>query len=147
MTQPAGLFVDTSVWSLAFRRDRPPDIAEIEVLHAALTTGVLVVSTGLVVQELLQGFRGPRQRENLLRLFGSLRMVWPSRADHVEAADIKNSCRQRGVQLGTVDALLAALCVRRRLSLLTTDHDFANAAVVVDDLTLWHPEPGGNGAS
>lgn len=112
MTPPAGLFVDTSVWSLAFRRDRPPDVAEVEALRDALTSGALVVSTGLILQELLQGFAGPRQRDDLLRRFRSLRMVWPNRVDHVEAAGIKNGCRQRGVQLGTVDALFAALCVR-----------------------------------
>jgi predicted nucleic acid-binding protein len=32
------------------------------------------------------------------------------------------------VQLGTIDALLAQLCVRHELTLLTTDNDFARAA-------------------
>lgn len=141
MTPPAGLFVDTSVWSLAFRRDRSPDDAEVDALRMALLCGASVVSTGLVLQELLQGFAGPRRRDDLLRRFRSLRTESPSRVDHVEAATIKNGCRRRGMQLGTVDALLAAICVRRGLALLTTDQDFAHAAAVFGDLKLWRPDP------
>jgi predicted nucleic acid-binding protein len=32
------------------------------------------------------------------------------------------------VQIGTIDALLAQLCIRHQLTLLTTDQDFAHAA-------------------
>jgi predicted nucleic acid-binding protein len=37
-------------------------------------------------------------------------------------------CRQAGVQIGTVDAVLAQLCIRHDLTLLTTDRDFTHAA-------------------
>ena len=47
------LFADTSVWSLALRRDAPPDHPAVTCLGAALTTGEYVFSTGLVLQELL----------------------------------------------------------------------------------------------
>jgi predicted nucleic acid-binding protein len=40
-----------------------------------------------------------------------------------------NACRRAGVQIGTIDALLAQLCVRHQLSSLTADKDFANAAL------------------
>lgn len=53
------LLVDTSVWSLALRRDRAPDLAEVEALSKALVSGEQVVTTGLILQELLQGFAGP----------------------------------------------------------------------------------------
>ena len=33
-------------------------------------------------------------------------------------------CRRKGVQTGTIDALLAALCVRHELMMLTMDKDF-----------------------
>ena len=45
--------------------------------------------------------------------------------DHVDAADLRNRCRRAGVQIGTIDALIAQLCLRHDLTLLTTDHDFA----------------------
>jgi predicted nucleic acid-binding protein len=62
------LFVDTSVWSLAFRRGRLPTEPAIDRLYQALDTGEGVFSTGLVRQELLQGFAGPKARAAILGL-------------------------------------------------------------------------------
>ena len=131
------LFVDTSVWSLAWRRDVAAPVPEVDALHAALASGEIVVATGLVLQELLQGFSGPRAGSAIVERFAALPLVQPDRDDHVEAAALRNACRRRGVQLGTVDALLARLCVRHDLTLLTTDRDFALAARHVP-LRLWH---------
>jgi predicted nucleic acid-binding protein len=122
------LLVDTSVWSLAFRRDAVPAIPEVRALRAALDTGEAVVTTGLVLQELLQGFTGPRAARELVQRFAALPLVIPDRQDHIDAAALRNTCRRAGVQLGTVDALLAQLCLRHELTLLTTDRDFALAA-------------------
>jgi len=44
------------------------------------------------------------------------------------AAELRNRCRRAGAQVGTIDALLAQLCIRHRLVLLTTDNDFVRAA-------------------
>jgi predicted nucleic acid-binding protein len=122
------LFVDTSVWSLALRRDTVPDVAEVDVLRRALLGEEVVVTTGLVLQELLQGFAGPRDRAALLERFSALPTIAPDRDDHVDAAALRNACRRGGVQLGTIDALLAQLCIRHGLVMLTTDQDFALAA-------------------
>ena len=54
------VLVDTSVWSLALRRDAPPDVPELEQLRTVLDGPDLVTTTGLILQELLQGFAGPR---------------------------------------------------------------------------------------
>lgn len=63
-------------------------------------------------------------------------MIQPDRNDHIAAADLRNSCRRGGVQLGTIDALLAQLCVRHSLTLLTTDNDFVHA-VKYCKLSVW----------
>lgn len=132
------LFVDTSVWSLAFRRDSPGDGPEPGRLREALASREAVYTTGLVLQELLQGFRGPTARDALLERFASLPMIVPDRDDHVAAADLRNTCRRHGVQLGTIDALLARLCLRHDLELLTTDRDFFHAARHAP-LRIWRP--------
>lgn len=122
------VLVDTSVWSLALRRDAEADEPEVQALKAALLGDDIVVTTGLVLQELLQGFSGPKAKRHIVDRFAALALIQPDRADHIGAAEIRNACRRAGVQLGTIDALLAQLCVRHELTLLTTDKDFVHAA-------------------
>jgi predicted nucleic acid-binding protein len=122
------LFVDTSVWSLALRRDRPADRAEVGVLVRALEGGETLLTTGLVLQELLQGFAGPKSRAQIVERFSALPLVVPDRDDHIDAAELRNHCRRKGVQIGTIDTLLAQLCIRHGLTMVTTDADFTHVA-------------------
>jgi predicted nucleic acid-binding protein len=122
------LLVDTSVWSLALRRDGTQDAKEVLALREALTGADSVVTTGLVLQELLQGFNGPKAKEAIIERFGALPLIQPDRQDHVAAAEVRNACRRGGVQIGTIDALLIQLCGRYEMTLLSSDKDFANAA-------------------
>lgn len=124
------LFVDTSVWSLALRRDTPSSGTEVSYLIEALEGGAQVFTTGLVLQELLQGFSGPRNRQAMIERFAALPFLVPDRRDHIEAADLRNQCRRQGLQVATIDALLAQLCIRHDLAMLTTDRDFAAIAEV-----------------
>ena len=121
--------MDTSVWSLALRRDVASAAPEVRALRGALEGGDTIVTTGLILQELLQGFSGPRARKGIIERFTALPLLAPDRQDHVDAAELRNRCRRAGVQLGTIDALLAQLCIRHELALLTTDNDFVRAAV------------------
>ena len=132
------LFVDTSVWSLALRRDVKSHERAVERLRQALEAGEGVFTTGLVLQELLQGFSGPRARDAIVERFGALPLLVPDRADHVEAADLRNARRRQGIQVGTIDALLAQLCRRHDLVMLTTDGDFELMGRHVD-FRLWVP--------
>lgn len=122
------LLVDTSVWSLALRRDIEASDPEVHHLKEALLGSEVVVTTGLVLQELLQGFSGPKDRASIVERFAALPLLQPDREDHIDAAGLRNVCRKAGVQLGTIDALLAQLCIRHELTLLTTDKDFKHAA-------------------
>lgn len=122
------LFVDTSVWSLALRRDPPALVPEVHTLVRAIEAGEAIITTGLVLQELLQGFGGPRDRDQILERFAALPLLVPDRRDHVDAAELRNRCRRGGVQIGTIDALLAQLCIRHDLTMLTSDRDFRNMA-------------------
>jgi predicted nucleic acid-binding protein len=122
------LLVDTSVWSLALRRDGPSSAPQVIALAEAIANGEPILTTGLVLQELLQGFSGPKARQQILDRFSALPLLIPDRADHVEAAALRNTCRRHGVQIGTIDALLAQLCIRHSLSMLSSDRDFQAVA-------------------
>lgn len=132
------LFVDSSSWSLLFRRDggtRHPTAARLE---RAIRGGEDIVATGLVLQEVLQGFPRPATVRSIVERFTSVELLVPTRHDHLHAAEIRNRCRRSGVQLGTVDALLAALCIDRGYLMLTADEDFHRAAGHVP-LLCWQP--------
>ncbi len=122
------LLVDTSVWSLAFRRDASSAEPEVQTLKDALLGADVVVTTGLVLQELLQGFSGPKASAQIVERFAALPLLQPDREDHIAAAELRNTCRRARVQVGTIDALLAQLCIRHDLVLLSTDKDFQLAA-------------------
>jgi predicted nucleic acid-binding protein len=117
------ILVDTSVWSLALRRDSPINSPAVLRLKTALQEES-VFTTGLILQELLQGFSGPKARKNIIETFAALPLIIPERRDHIDAADLRVKLRQKGVQAGTIDVLLAQLCLRHGLSLLSTDKDF-----------------------
>lgn len=132
------LLVDTSVWSLALRRDGTTSAPEVRTLQEAIAGSDAVVTTGLVLQELLQGFNGPRAAAAIIERFRALPNLAPDRSDHIAAAEVRNVCRRAGVQVGTIDALLIQLCGRHDLTLLSTDKDFIHAARHVP-FKLWRP--------
>ncbi len=85
------ILVDTSVWSLALRRDAPESDA-VASLKQCIDRGDLLFTTGIIVQELLQGLRGPKQRERLVNRLSSFPVIVPDLSDHIEAAALQRTC-------------------------------------------------------
>ena len=94
------------------------------LLHRALSEGISIFTTGLVLQELLQGFTGAKASGQIIERFDALPFIIPDKVDYIQAAEIRSKCRRKGIQTGTIDALLAQLCLRHELELLSTDNDF-----------------------
>lgn len=118
------VLVDTSVWSLALRRERPADDALVREL-AELIDEQRVVMIGPVRQELLSGMRQAAQFDRLrehLRAFPDLPLA---ETDYEQAAEFFNLCRSKGVQGSNTDFLLCAAAVNHQLAILTVDRDFA----------------------
>ncbi len=135
------LLVDTSVWSLAFRANAPSTLPKIRRLAQALRDGEQVFTTGLILQELLQGFPDDEAREAILLRFRALPQIVPDRRDYVQAAELRRELSEEGLRIGTIDALLAQLCLRHDLTLLTTDLAFNRVA----ELTSLSVVRGGTG--
>ncbi|HBL11579.1 MAG TPA: PIN domain nuclease [Cyanobacteria bacterium UBA11162] len=118
--------VDTSVWSLALRRNTPNDaIAIVNILRDLITDG-RVVLLGVIRQEMLSGIRYSEQFIRLrdyLRAFPDLELT---SEDYELAAEFFNTCRSNGVQGSNTDFLLCAVAHRRGYSIFTTDKDFEN---------------------
>lgn len=121
------VLVDTSVWSLALRRDAPAPGREVEALRAAIEAGSACL-VGVVLQELLQGFPSLDRTRRLVGYLAPFPLLPLHRGDFVYAAEIRNKCRARGVAVSTVDAQIAAAAINHGCSLLSVDRDFREIA-------------------
>lgn len=118
------VLVDTSIWSLALRRNLPVDGPEVSEL-IELIREVRVQMIGPVRQELLSGIKHQAQFRKLrdhLRAFPDFELT--SR-DYESAAEFFNLCRSKGIQGSNTDFLICAISARHKLPIFTTDGDFA----------------------
>ena len=135
------VLVDTSVWSLAFRRKSQSLSASEKLLVQELSEIIREGRAriiGLVRQELLSGIKTAEQYETLrlyLRSFGDEAVTT---SDHEDAAKAGNRCRAKGIVVSIVDILLCAVAMKREWAVFTADPDFLSYAKVLP-LTLHTP--------
>ena len=120
--------MDTSVWSLAFRR--PPARLSGREQHICTELQRLIHSgqaelLGLVRQELLSGIRDERQYERLRDRLQPFRDVPLTTRDHERAAAMFNRCMRAGVAGSGIDFLICAVAERLSMTIFTTDEDFS----------------------
>ena len=117
------VIVDTSVWSLALRRQKKTNNAYINLFRGLIVSGQVAL-LGAVRQEVLSGIRHTEQFEklrNYLRAFPDIEL---RTEDYELAADFFNICRRKGVQGANTDFLICAAAHRRNYEILTTDKNF-----------------------
>lgn len=124
------VLVDTSVWSLALRRDRPRGTPHEKELVELIAEG-RVLMLGAVRQELLSGVRAPEQFKKLRDRLRAFPDISVGQDDYEEAAGCFNRCRGRGIQGSNTDFLLCAIALREGVSILTTDDDFVRFAAAL----------------
>ncbi len=121
------VLVDTSIWSLAFRRPKG-QIKDIERDLSALLGDLIrdnrARMIGPIRQELLSGIRKPAQYARLRNHFRSFPDESLGTTDYEQAAQCSNQCRSRGITGSPVDFLICAVALARKWQILTTDADF-----------------------
>ena len=119
------VIVDTSVWSLALRRDKQNVPASLEVQELQLLIlDRRVQMIGPIRQELLSGIRSEAQFKKLRKHLESFPDLPIHTQHYVTAAKFSNLCRSQGIQGSNTDFLICALAVRDKFSIYTTDRDF-----------------------
>jgi predicted nucleic acid-binding protein len=116
--------VDTSVWSLFLRRKAIIDRNEHVQKLCFLLENETVFLVGIILQEILDGLKSEKQWNTLIKYSQPFPLVDCTRDDFIDAAKYKNRCRQRGIQAGTFDFLITAVCINHHMPLLTADQDF-----------------------
>ena len=116
------ILVDTSVW-IDFFRGVPS--REREILKTCLDQREYIATSGIIVQEILQGIRDDAQYRATFRFLGFFPRVDLQFSDHIEAAHLCRQLRKRGVTIRSpIDCVIAALAMRCRFLLLHKDRDF-----------------------
>ena len=115
----ANVLVDTSVWVNFFRGVESPAVVSLD----RLLEEKQVVLCGVVELELIQGAKSG-EKAMLQDLLSALPYVETERVDFQTTGELLNGLRARGLQVPATDGLIASLCSRHGLSLLTLDKHF-----------------------
>ena len=117
------VIVDTSVWSLALRRDKEDSPAQVQELRQIIHSH-RVQMIGPIRQEILSGIRSESQFKKLRKHLESFPDLPILTEDYITAAQFFNHCRSKGIQGSNTDFLICAVAVRNKFSIYTTDKNF-----------------------
>lgn len=125
------IIVDSSVWIDHFNGvDAPHARRLLELIETDAHLGVV----DLMFAEVLQGFRtelDATMADAALSVFDTV--TTNGLEDARVAASLYRTARQKGVTVrSTIDALIAAVCIREGAALLHNDRDFTQLATVSD---------------
>lgn len=133
------VLVDTSIWSLGFRRREPgyPEVLELRALIQARRAKLI----GPVRQEILSGIRERSQFDALRADLSSFPDLGLRTRDFEKAAEFYNLCRGRGIQGSKTDFLICAVAERHGMPIFTTDLDFQAFALHLPIALYSPPSP------
>jgi predicted nucleic acid-binding protein len=123
------ILVDTSVWSLALRRRSSVVNAETVLLRSLIEQGDDIFLLGVILQEVLQGIKNPKDFNRLKEYFAVFPLIEPTREAYIQATELKNYLIRKGKQASTIDALIASVAISYDCSLFTSDQDFSYIAM------------------
>ena len=119
--------VDTSIWSLAFRRQSQSlDSRQLKLkaLLSSLIDDGRIVMIGPVRQELLSGIRDQAQFRELRGSLAHFLDFQLRTSDYERAAEMSNACTSKGVANTPTDMLICSVAHAEGIGILTTDRDF-----------------------
>ena len=127
------VLVDTSVWSLAFRKKRPDsnDKKLIEYLTFLIRKRYAVM-IGPIRQEILSGISDEntfRKLKEALKAFPDFEITTD---DYEQAAAYYNICRSNGIQGSHIDYLICSVAHNNDFLIFTLDKDFKNYRNYID---------------
>lgn len=127
------VLVDTSIWIDWLRGRHSPQVRYLGRLLEEET----VPLAAMVLQEILQGARGPEELAKLQAFFGHLTLWLPDADTFSGAAELYARCRWAGITpRSSHDCLIAQMAIERRAVLMQDDEDFRRIRQVEPRLRL-----------
>jgi tRNA(fMet)-specific endonuclease VapC len=114
------ILADTSIWIEFFNKDHsaPGDALEQLLLEGR------VLTTGIVITELLQGARVEHEFEAIRQTLTALPFLEASLATWIAAGRISFSLRRKGITIPTTDLVIGSLAIENQCSVFTLDPHF-----------------------
>lgn len=120
------VLVDTSIWSLALRRNKRKAIDNPLVdRFAELITETRVQIIGQFRQELLSGITEELQFQKLKSHLDNFEDLPVISINYERAAEMHNQCRKKGINGSHIDFLICSVAEYYQLAIFTSDKDFA----------------------
>ena len=111
---------DTSVWIEYFRGGAEP----VRATMRALIKGQQAVLVGVVLAELLQGCRSPKEAELILSNLAGLPFLETRYPTWKNAGQLSASLRRKGITLPLSDVIIAALAIEHDCEVYSLDPHF-----------------------
>lgn len=121
------MVVDTSVWIDFFNGH---ESAHAAYLARAIGAGEPIFVPGVVLAEVLLGLKTEEQAASIADLMTAFTPIAGlTHQGHADAARLYRLCRSKGFTIrSTIDCLIAQMCLRDGIPLLTKDRDFTSIA-------------------
>ena len=114
-----GVIVDTSVLISFFRGE-----SKIADKVTRLLQDNRVVTTGIIIAELLQGMKDVKEERDISGIFAEISPLEITTDLWIKAGKIALSLRREGINLPLTDVAIAALAMEHNLSVYTLDKHF-----------------------
>jgi predicted nucleic acid-binding protein len=121
------VLVDTSIWSLAFRRKKESkSLRHTMIVNELkeLINETRAVIIGPIRQEILSGISDEKQYLSLKEKLKAFDDVVIKQSDFELAAEFSNICRKKGIQGSHIDFLICAVALQNNFLVFTDDKDF-----------------------
>ena len=115
-----GVIVDTSVLI-----DFLKGIAKAATEVTKLLQANRVVTTGIIIAELMQGIGRVDEEDRIAELLSGVSVLETSTPSWIEAGRLSSSLRRKGITLPLTDTAIAVLALENNLTLYTFDKHFA----------------------
>lgn len=114
-----GVIVDTSVLIdfLKGSEKYAEEITSLLVKNRAITTGIIIA-------ELLQGIKNPKEEQKISELMTAINTLEISTELWIKAGKLSSSLRKKGINLPLTDVAIATLALEYNLYVFTMDKHF-----------------------
>lgn len=127
-----GIIVDTSVWIEFFRSPESRNTLHLQTLLRSRR----VVLVGMVLAEILQGVRYPKEANLVRQSMGTLPYLEMTRNDWQKAGELSAALRRKGSTIPLSDLIIAAIALGGGYEIFSVDPHFEK----VPSLKLHRPD-------